>query len=84
MASTNNLVREPNVPYDAPGVVTKRVDFTIKNKTVLKKFSNNVDIQPKRILISQTQSLATLPFGYSKSMLTKLLLEEGLKEGSSD
>ena len=27
LATTNNLVREPNTPYDSPGVVTKRVDF---------------------------------------------------------
>lgn len=27
IATSNNLVKEPNLPYDAPGVVTKRVDF---------------------------------------------------------
>tara|TARA_A100001015_G_scaffold321546_1_gene452880 strand:+ start:383 stop:1366 length:984 start_codon:yes stop_codon:yes gene_type:complete len=27
VAKTNNLVKEPNIPYDAPGVITQRVDF---------------------------------------------------------
>ena len=57
-------------------ISTKRVQFSMTNRTFDKKFSNNVGSLSKRVLVPHTKHLCTLPYGYSEEMRLKVLAEE--------